>query len=201
MPTLDELFDLLDEAEENDQLASARFLYEAILAQDQANPGLLILHASNLIELGDLTEAELTLEKVEADENTLPGLTTQRGHLARARGHLADAEKFYRDAHKLDPSDDENLLNAAGMAFQRGESAKAEYLLREVIANDSENLLDAWFTLATQLIAQQRYHESRTSFEKVIEIEPHHELAHEWLADLNFREILTREDPNPVTSS
>lgn len=197
MPTLDELFDLLDEAEENDQLASARFLYEAILAQDQANPGLLILHASNLIELGDLTEAELTLGKVEADEDTLPGLTTQRGHLARARGHLEEAEKFYRDAHKLDPTDDENLLNAAGMAFQRGETAKSEYLLRQVIANDSEDILDAWFTLATQLVAQQRYEESRTSFEKVIEIEPKHELAHEWIADLNFREVLTRDEEPP----
>ena len=193
MPTLDELFDLLDEAEANDQLASARFLYEAILAQDENNPGLLILHASNLIELGDLTEAERILETVEADEETLPSLTTQRGHLARARGLLEEAERFYRDARKLDPTDDENLLNAAGMAFQRGETAKAEYLLRQVIANDSEDILDAWFTLGTQLIAQQRYEESRTSFKEVIKIEPQHELAHEWIADLNFREVLTRD--------
>ncbi|MGJ8696692.1 MAG: tetratricopeptide repeat protein [Verrucomicrobiaceae bacterium] len=196
MPDPTELLELLQDAEENDQLVTARFLYEALLLEEPENGGLLVLHASNLIELGALAEAESVLSQAEelGEEETLSGLKTQQAHLARARGDSAGAEALYREAHKLDDSDDENLINAAAMAFQRGEAAKAEFLIREAIALGGEGVIEARFALGGYLVAQERYEEATRCYETVVKLDPENELAREWLADLNFREVLSRPE-------
>ena len=192
MSDSDELFEQLQDAEDRDQLATARTLYEAILAKEDDQASLLVLYAANLIELGDLNAAEPILAEAEEmnDDEAKPGLLTQLGNLARARGQFAEAEKFFRDAHKLSPDDAENLLSAAAMATGQGELAKAEYLLREAEKLEGDLHIDALYNLAGNLVAQQRYDEARTQYEKILTLEPGHDLAEEWIVDLDEREEL-----------
>lgn len=189
MSDLEPFFELLQEAEDNDQLACARVIYEAILAEEPEQGALLVLYAANLIELGDLPGAEAIIARAEVfiDEDSSAGLLTQRGNLARARGQFADAEKYYRGAHKIDPDDPENLLNAAAMATGQGELAKAEYLLREAAKVEGDLQNDALYNLGGNLVAQQRYDEAQQQYEKLMKLDPEHTLAVEWIDDLDDR--------------
>lgn len=192
----DELLELLQDAEDRDQLATARVLYEAILDQETDQVALQVLYAANLIELGDLTTAEQVISQIDEieEQETQAGLLTQKANLARARADFSTAESFYREAHKLADDGGENLLNAAVMASQQGELAKAEYLLREGVKIESEFQSDAWFNLGGNLIAQQRYDEARKCYDAVLVIDPQHDLATEWLEDLDQREEFLLEE-------
>lgn len=195
MPDSDELLELLQDAEDRDQLATARVLYEAILDKETDQAALQVLYAANLIELGDLTTAEQVISQIDEieEQETQAGLLTQKANLARACADFSKAESFYREAHKLVDDGGENLLNAAFMASQQGETAKAEYLLREAVKIESEFQCDAWFNLAGNLISQQRYDEARKCYETVLTMEPDHGLAQEWLEDLDQREEMLQD--------
>ncbi|MGC6427708.1 MAG: tetratricopeptide repeat protein [Akkermansiaceae bacterium] len=195
MADSDALFEKLQDAEDRDQLATARVLYEEILAREPEEGSLLILYAANLIELGDLATAEQILARAEelSAEKTQPGLLTQFGNLARARGQFLVAEKYFREAHQLSPDDAENLLNAAAMATGQGELSKAEYLLREAEKLRGELHLDSLYHLAGNLVSQQRYQDARSFFESILALDPGHELAKEWLEDLALRSALSKQ--------
>ncbi len=186
MASRDELYEALSLAEENDQLATARVLYEEILQDDPENGALQILHAANLIELGDLATAEEVLgsagDLLEEDE-IRPGYLVQRGNLARERGALEEAEAHFREAHKLNKEDGDPLILAASVASARGELAKAEYLVREA-AKLPETAEEGYFQLGNILVSQQRYEEAYETFSKVLELAPGNELAEEWQEDL-----------------
>ena len=186
MPRRDELYEALSEAEEHDQLATARVLYEQILLDDAENGALQVLYAANLIELGDLTAAETVLGQAEEllDEEIRPGYLVQKGHLARERGQLAEAEKSFREAFKLNSEDGDPLILAASVAAAHGELAKAEYLVREA-AKLPETAAEGFFQLGNLLTAQQRYQEAHEAYASVLEIEPENDLAAEWLEDLD----------------
>jgi len=189
MASRDELYEALSEAEENDQLATARALYEAILADDPENTALQILHAANLIELGDLSGAAETLAIAEGlledDQDEIrPGYLVQCGHLARERGELEEAEGHFRAAHKLNTEDGDPLILASSVAASRGELAKAEYLVREA-AKLPETKAEGYFQLGHLLVSQQRYQEARDAFAQALEQEPDNELTEEWLVDLD----------------
>jgi len=186
MASRDDLYEALNTAEENDQLATARVLYERILEEDAENGALMVLYGANLIEIGDLNQAEEMLERAEEfiDDDIKSGWLTQRGHLERESGRFEEAEKFFRDAHKLNTEDGEPLLLAASVAAARGELAKAEYLVREA-AKLPETEEEGYFQLGGLLVSQQRYEEAREVYAKVLELAPDNELAEEWLDDLD----------------
>lgn len=192
MPNPDELFELLQDAEDRDQLATARALYEALLVIDPEQASLLVLFGANLIELGDLATAERILERAQEyiDEETEVALLTQQGNLARAKGDYPTAEKLFRDAHKLNPTDAENLLNAAAMSVALGQPPRAEHLLREAVKLEDEFYIDSLFNLAGLLVSLQRYPEAKTCYQKILNKEPDHELAEEWLIDLEQMQSL-----------
>lgn len=146
----------------------------------------MVLFGANLIELGDLTTAERILERAHdnIDEESLPFLRTQQGHLARATGDYETAEKLFREAHKLNPDDAENLIHAASMSAALGKTPRAEHLLHEAAKLEDEFQIDAWFNLAGLLVSQQRYEEAEAYYEKILAEDPVHELAEEWIADL-----------------
>ena len=191
MTNSNELFELLQDAEDRDQLSSARVIYEAILEDEPDQPEIQVLYAANLVELGDLSAAEeILLQLPDLEEPEIQaGLLTQKAHLARACGDFPKAEAYYRAAHKLTNDGGENLLNAAIMAARQKELAKADYLFREATKLKSEFQSDAWYNLAGNLIAQQRYEEAKKCYREVLELEPDHSLAQEWLEDLDQREI------------
>ncbi|MDA7882172.1 tetratricopeptide repeat protein, partial [Akkermansiaceae bacterium] len=137
--------------------------------------------------LGDLNHAEATLARIEEEisGDLRAGFLSQRGDLHSHRGHYAEAEKDYREANKLDSNEGEYLIFAAQAAFQQGEVARAEYLIREAIAVGGEVLDEAYGNLAGYLVAQQRYQEAKTCYEKVVSLDPGNEHAREWIVDLN----------------
>lgn len=188
MSPVNELLELLEDAEERDQLATARYLYEKILMEDdEENFAATLLYVGNLVDLGDLSHAEATLSRIEEEipDELKAGFLCQRGDLHSHRGRFAEAEKDYREANKLDANEGEYLVFAAQAAFQQGEIARAEYLIREAIAVGGEVLDEAYGNLAGYLVAQQRYQEARTCYEKVVEFDPENDHAREWIADLN----------------
>lgn len=188
MSSIDELLELLEDAEERDQLATARFLYEKILVEDEEeNLAATLLYVGNLVDLGDLNHAEATLSRIEEEipDDLKATFLSQRGDLHSHRGNYAEAEKDYREANKLDANEGEYLVFAAQAAFQQGEIARAEYLIREAIAVGGEVLDEAYGNLAGYLVAQQRYQEARSCYEKVVDLDPENDHAREWIADLN----------------
>ena len=144
MSSINDLLELLENAEELDQLATARHLYEMIMMEDEAdeNHAATLMYVANLVDLGDLNHAEATLLRIEDEipEDLSAAFLSQRGDLQSYRGNYAEAEKDYREANKIDSNQGEYLVFAAQAAFQQGEVARAEYLIREAIAIGGEVL-------------------------------------------------------------
>mgnify|MGYP003756940339 CR=1 FL=1 len=63
-------------------------------------------------------------------------------------------------------------------------------LLREAEKIESDLYLDAIYNLAGNLVTQQRYDEARAKYEEILTLEPGHQLAEEWIVDLDEREEL-----------
>lgn len=189
MSSINDLLELLEDAEERDQLATARHLYEQILVEDEADENLAatLLYVANLVDLGDLNHAEATLSRIEEDlpDDLKATFHSQRGDLHSHRGSYAEAEKEYRAADKIDSNEGEYLVFAAQAAFQQGEIGRAEYLIREAIAIGGEVLDEAYGNLAGYLVAQQRYQEAKICYEKVVSLDPENDHAQEWIEDLN----------------
>ena len=189
MSSINDLLELLENAEELDQLATARHLYEMIMMEDEAdeNHAATLMYVANLVDLGDLNHAEATLLRIEDEipEDLSATFLSQRGDLQSYRGNYAEAEKDYREANKIDSNQGEYLVFAAQAAFQQGEVARAEYLIREAIAIGGEVLDEAYGNLAGYLVAQQRYQEAQACYEKVVSLNSDNDFAQEWIEDLN----------------
>lgn len=187
MSEIEELYEELEAAQESDQVASACVLYELILTlEDEENVAATLLYVADLIDLGNLVQAEATLVRIEdLCEGELEADRQEAfGHLNHHRGSYQEAEKNYRAAHALATDRGDNLLLAAASAFQRGEAAKAEYLVREGLKFQCDQE-EAYANLGTYLASQRRFEDARDCFMKVCQLEPDHEFAREWLADLD----------------
>ena len=187
MSEIEELYDALEAAQENDQVASACVLYETILTlEDEENVSATLLYVADLIDLGNPGQAEATLLRVEelCEGELESEWHAAFGHLNHHRGRFEEAERNYRMAHELRTDRGDFLLLAAGSAFQRGEAAKAEYLVREALKYQCEQA-EAFTNLGTYLASQRRFEEARESFKKALKLDRDNEFAHEWLADLD----------------
>jgi Flp pilus assembly protein TadD len=187
MTEIEELYEALEEAREADQVASACVIYEEILTQeDVENVFATLLYATDLIDFGNFTQAEATLNRVtelcEDDEST-ELLLFNKATLHEKRGEFAEAEKCYRQAHEKNTTRGELLIMAANMAFHRSEPAKAEYLVREAFKFQCERD-EAYSNLGGYLASQRRFSEAREAFLEVLKIDPKNEHAQEWLEDL-----------------
>lgn len=188
MSEIEELYQVLEEAREADQVASACVIYEEILIQeDVENVMSTLLYVTDLIDFGNFAQAEATLlrvtelcDEVESQELLFFNLAT----LHEKKGEFRDAEKYYRLAHEQNTTRGELLLIAANMAFHQGEPAKAEYLVREGLKYQCAQD-EAYSSLGFYLASQRRFPEAKTAFDKVLEIDPENEYATEWIEDLN----------------
>jgi tetratricopeptide (TPR) repeat protein len=188
MSEIEELYQVLEEAREADQVASACVIYEEILIQeDVENVMSTLLYVTDLIDFGNFAQAEATLlrvtelcDEVESQELLFFNLAT----LHEKKGEFRDAEKYYRLAHEQNTTRGELLLIAANMAFHQGEPAKAEYLVREGLKYQCAQD-EAYSSLGFYLASQRRFSEAKTAFDKVLEIDPENEYATEWIEDLN----------------
>lgn len=188
MSEIEELYQVLEEAREADQVASACVIYEEILIQeDVENVMSTLLYVTDLIDFGNFAQAEATLlrvtelcDEVESQELLFFNFAT----LHEKKGEFRDAEKYYRLAHEQNTTRGELLLIAANMAFHQGEPAKAEYLVREGLKYQCAQD-EAYSSLGFYLASQRRFSEAKTAFDKVLEIDPENEYATEWIEDLN----------------
>ena len=188
MSEIEELYEVLEEAREADQVASACVIYEEILTQeDVENVMSTLLYATDLIDFGNFAQAEATLLRVtdlcdEAESQEL--LFFNLATLHEKKGELRDAEKQYRLAHEQNTTRGELLLMAANMAFHQGEPAKAEYLVREGLKYQCAQD-EAYSSLGFYLASQRRFPEAKKAFQEVLKIDPENEYAIEWIEDLN----------------
>ena len=85
MSSINDLLELLENAEKLDQLATARHLYEMIMMEDEAdeNYAATLMYVANLVDLGDLNHAEATLLRIEDEipEDLSAAFLSQRGDL------------------------------------------------------------------------------------------------------------------------
>lgn len=187
MSEIDELYEALEEAREDDQVASACVIYEEILMnEDVENVFSTLLYVTDLIDLGNYAQAEATLNRIEElceSDEARELLCFNRGTLHEKRGEFADAEACYRKAHEWNTSRGELLLMAAEMAFHRGEVGRAEFLARESLKFQGDKA-EAYGTLGAYLASQRRFAEARLMFEEVLKIDQNNEHAQEWLLDL-----------------
>jgi tetratricopeptide (TPR) repeat protein len=188
MSEIEELYEVLEEAREADQVASACVIYEEILTQeDFENVMSTLLYATDLIDFGNFAQAEATLLRVtdlcdEAESRELHLFTLAT--LKEKKGEFRDAEKYYRLAHEQNTTRGELLLLAANMAFHQGEAPKAEYLVREGLKYQCAQD-EAYSSLGFYLASQRRFSEAKMAFQEVLRISPENEYATEWIDDLN----------------
>jgi tetratricopeptide (TPR) repeat protein len=186
MSEIEELYEELEEAQEQDQVASACILYEEILTlEDEENIPATLLYVADLVDLGNVGQAEATLLRIEElCEGVLEAdWHAAFGQLNHHRGRYEEAEKNFRKAHEIQTDRGDYLILAAASAFQRGEAAKAEYLIREALKYQCEND-EAYTNLGIYLASQRRFEEAAGCFEKVLKIDSGNEFAREWLEDL-----------------
>ncbi len=187
MSEIEELYEALEEAREADQVASACLIYEEILTQEDVENVLsTLLYATDLIDFGNFSQAEATLERMGElcdDDEAKELLLFNKATLYEKTGRFAEAEKCYREAHEKNTVRGELLVMAANMAFHRGEPAKAEYLVREALKYQCEKD-EVYANLGGYLASQRRFSEAREAFQEVLKIDPENEHAAEWIEDL-----------------
>lgn len=188
MSETDELYDALEEARDCDQVASACVLYEEILTHDEEEdiPSTL-LYVQDLTDLGNYGQAFATLQRIE--DLMPPPLEASfhwvKGTVHEEMGEYSEAETCYREADKRESENrGDYLIQAASMAFHRGEVARAEYLVREALKKECERD-EALGNLGGYLASQRRFAEACDAFKQVLEIDPENENAREWLLDLD----------------
>lgn len=128
LPCADALFDEAQEAEEQEDWARARTLYQKAHSIEPADPVIAFNLSHVLLKLGDRQEARRYLTKVLAlDANyaeawyNLAGIAREQGDLEAARRHLSKAVA-------ADPTYADPLYNLALLEFDSGAYAEAARL-------------------------------------------------------------------------
>ena len=187
MSEIDELYEALEEVRDADQVASACVIYEEILIQEEVeNVASTLLYVTDLIDFGNYAQAEATLYRVNElceDDETKELYLYNFASLHEQRGAFLEAEKCYREAHELNTARGELLVMAANMAYHRGESPKAEYLVREALKYQCDRE-DANSHLGLYLASQRRFQEAHDAFQEVLKLNQENEHAREWIEDL-----------------
>ena len=186
MPPDRELLDALSEADTADQTAYGRHICETILSRYPDHCPTLVVHARFLIELSQYEEAAKALDHAETvvpDERRHLVLA-QRGHLLEFMGDYSGAEELHLEAHELDPDDAAYLIYAGSAAFRRGDTFRAEELVRSALRCSDGCLEEAHFNLGGYLLAQKRYEEARDCYLRALEIDPDYSIAKKRLADV-----------------
>ena len=164
MSELDELHQALEEARDSDQVASACVLYEEILTLDEEEDvGSTLLYAQDLTDLGNYGQALATLQRVEelVPDAAIASFHWVKGTIHQEMGDYSEAETCYREAdqHESEGRGD-YLVQAASMAFHRGEIGRAEFLIREALKKDCERD-EALGNLGVYLASQRRFAEAK----------------------------------------
>jgi len=184
--TKSELEDLQEEACQNDQLATSRYLCERILMEDPENGSILLRYADVLTSFSLFEQAKDVLDEAEEliGEDHQHLYFNQLGHLYNDWCQFDKAKEAYLAAHRLKPEDATSLIYAGTIAFQQGELNQAEEHARKATGCEEGVIEEAWFNLGGYLMAQQRFHEAEQAYKKALQLDADYEQAEEALEDL-----------------
>ena len=149
----------------------------------------LVLKATELVNQGDLDQAEALLRGLIDANCSLPMAWMNLGVIVGERGDKRERMQLLQRARELDPTNSSILLNLATAHQDEGEPSHAESLIRDVLSRD-EHLVQAHHNLGVVLAKQGRQDEARTAFTKALELDPVHLPSLDQLTELKSAEDL-----------
>jgi tetratricopeptide (TPR) repeat protein len=199
----EQLYKMLEEADNSDLIGLSRYLCEKILEIDPNNARVLTNYACQEISLGQYDAAMKALDRAEkyAPQDKLKFVLSQRGQLLEHMGNFAEAENVFLKAHYLDPADATFLIFAGSAAFRSGNIKSAEKLARQAILCEEGCIDEAYFNLGGYLLSQRKYSEAQKCYKKSLELDPDYDLAKKRLEDVEKIIALRKEKGKGAASS
>jgi Tetratricopeptide repeat len=138
-PSVDELFDAAEEAEQAGDLASAATLYRCCVSMDQRDPIAPFNLANVLREQGQDGQARLFLELALAIDPEFADAWYNLALLKAAAGDKQDARRCLERAIAADPDYADPVYNLAKLQFELGCFAEASRLWQRYLALDPDS--------------------------------------------------------------
>jgi protein O-GlcNAc transferase len=171
-----------------------------------ANDSEIVLKATELVNQGELEQAEQLLRQLVNSGCSLPMAWMNLGVLVGDRGDKDERLKLFHHAQELDPHNPDVLLNLATAYHENGDSNSAEALIRQVLHQDSQ-LVAAHHYLGVILAKAGRASEARDALATALELDPGHwqsldqltglkSTAELKLAEAGYRRLIDAEPEN-----
>jgi tetratricopeptide (TPR) repeat protein len=138
-PSVDEVFDAAEEAEQAGDLASAAALYRRCVSMDQHDPIAPFNLANVLREQGQRGQARLFLELALAIDPEFADAWFNLALLKEAAGEKQDALRCFERAIAADPDYADPVYNLAKLQFELGCFAEASRMWQRYLALDPDS--------------------------------------------------------------
>jgi tetratricopeptide (TPR) repeat protein len=158
-PSVDELFDAAEEAEQAGDLASAATLYRRCVIMDPRDPIAPFNLANVLREQGQHGQAKLFLELALAIDPAFADAWHNLALLEEAAGDKDSARRCLERAIAADPDYADPIYNLAKLQFEKGRFAEAARLWQRYLALDPDS---EWSRLARRGLHLCQQHTQRT---------------------------------------
>jgi arylsulfatase A-like enzyme len=145
-----------------------------------------VLHATDLIQLGNFADARSVLSSLQRREPQLYLIPFLLGETASHEAQWKEAEKNFGRAAALNPGFEQARMGLARALGLQGKIAQAKDLLGTLLTTNPQNFR-AWFLLS-QIEAPADLKSSREALDKVIAIQPNFALAYRDRGLLSVRE-------------
>ena len=167
----------------NGDINSAISLYKDIPENLKDDVDLKILHASLLLSVNRLNEAKTIVNELKnSGHNTIEVMEVE-AEIANASGKLADIQNATNALLKADPTNvTANLILGNRWALKKKYKLACEYY-KKVILKESDNE-DGLFGYGQMNYYLGNLKESKTSFEKLAEVNPESDIAFQYLGKL-----------------
>jgi tetratricopeptide (TPR) repeat protein len=159
-PSVDELFDAAEEAEQAGDLATAAVLYRRCVSMDQRDPIAPFNLANVLREQGQHGQAKLFLELALAIDPAFADAWHNLALLEEAAGDKAGARRCLARAIAADPDYADPVYNLAKLQFEAGCFAEAGRLWQRYLVLDPDS---EWSRLARRGLHLCQQHTQQTS--------------------------------------
>ncbi len=122
---------------------------------------------------GQLSDAKLTLKKIQQQESDFMLAYYLKGIIARREKQHIDAEKWFSKVNQMAPHYEKAWVQRSGSAIDAGNTGKAlEILALAVEKNEVSALL--WFEYGALLSALNQHHEAILAYKTVLTLFPDH---------------------------
>jgi len=155
-PSVDEVFDAAEEAEQAGDLATAASLYRRCVSMDQHDPIAPFNLANVLREQGEIGPAKLFLEIALAIDPEFADAWYNLGLLKEAAGDAQGARTCLERAIAADPDYADPVYNLAKLEFEMGRFAEASIMWQRYLALDPDSEWSRRARSGLALCRQQR---------------------------------------------